>query len=212
MSQSTKVRTSRAVLSYPHLVTPQAPQNGGKPKYSAVLVWTPELQKDPDFKRFKSEADAAIIEAATSKFGSTITVGGGKKLTIEQALAVGVLRGPFRTDALAKGYPEGSIFTNVRTEQQPGIVYAYKGEDGKPAVMPPEAVKGEMYPGAIVRASLAAFGYDNSGNKGVSFALNNLQKLADGERIDGRVSAEDDFDVDLSAQPASLDDLIGAGK
>jgi hypothetical protein len=28
--------------------------------------------------------------------------------------------------------------------------------------------------------------YDTNGNKGVSFGLNNLQKIAEGERIDGR--------------------------
>lgn len=207
MPQSTKIRTSRAVLSYPHLVTPQPGQNGGKPKYSAALIWTLELQ-DAEFKKFKAEADAAIIEAAKAKFGASVNVG-GKTVSIEQVIALGGLHTPFRTDAVLKGYPEGSIFTNVRTEQQPGIVFAYQGEDGKPAVMTPEAVKTEMYPGAIVRATLAAFGYDNSGNKGVSFALNNLQKLGDGPRLDGRVSAENDFDVDLSAQPASLEDLVG---
>lgn len=212
MSASTKVRTSKAVVSYPHLVTPQAAQNGGKPKYSASLVWTPELQALPDYKRFKAEADAAIIEAARTKFGATMKVGGGKEITIEQAIALGVLHTPFRTDAIVKGYPDGSIFTNVRTEQQPGIVYAYAGADGKPAPMLPEAVKTEMYPGAYVRGSITAFGYDNSGNKGVSFALNNLQKLGDGDRLDGRVSAENDFDVDLSAQPASLEDLVGGAR
>jgi hypothetical protein len=45
------------------------------------------------------------------------------------------------------------------------------------------------------------FGYDQAGNKGVGCGLNNIQKLKDGERLDGTVSAEAAFedadDVDL---------------
>jgi hypothetical protein len=47
----------------------------------------------------------------------------------------------------------------------------------------------------MARATVAPFAYNNSGNKGVSFALNNLQICrTDGERLDGRIAAEDDFD------------------
>jgi hypothetical protein len=41
--------------------------------------------------------------------------------------------------------------------------------------------------------SCRAFGYDTNGNKGVSFALVNVQKLADGKRLSGNPSAEDEF-------------------
>jgi hypothetical protein len=65
-----------------------------------------------------------------------------------------------------------------------------------------------MYPGAQVRGSVSAFGYDYQGNKGVSFGLNNLQKLGEGERIDGRVAADAEFDVDMSESPADLEHLL----
>ena len=46
-----------------------------------------------------------------------------------------------------------------------------------------------------MRASLRPFTYDTNGSKGVSFALQNLQKLRDGERIDGRLRPEDEFEA-----------------
>lgn len=201
MSQSTKVMTPQATLSYPHLVTPQAADNGqGKPKYSCALV-------------FPAGADlaalrAAALEAARAKWGAVIKAG-NQSIPIEKAFDLRLLRSPFRDDAVAKGYPEGSIFLNVRTEQQPGCVFGYAGTDGKPARMTIEQVKAEMYAGARVRATVAAFAYEQQGNKGVSFALNNLQKLAEGDRLDGRVAAENEFDAPLNEAPASLEDMIG---
>jgi len=65
-----------------------------------------------------------------------------------------------------------------------------------------------MYPGAGVRASVSAFAYDSNGNKGVSFALNNMQKVSEGERLDGRAAADDEFTADLSSAPADISGLI----
>lgn len=191
-SSTTKVITPKAMLSYPHLDKPQLPPNGGagKAKYSCTLVFAP----GSDLRALH----AAVEAAAEAKYP-----GKGKDM-----LAKRILKSPFRDDAEAKGYPEGSIFLNVRTEQAPGVVYLYAGPDNKPAVMPVEKIRDEMYPGAFVRASLVAFAYDSSGNKGVSFALNNVQKLGDGERLDGRVSAENEFEADLNAAPADLAGLM----
>lgn len=55
----------------------------------------------------------------------------------------------------------------------------------------------EFYSGCYGRASINCYAYNTEGNKGISFGLNNLQKLADGERLGGgRASAEDDFGDD----------------
>jgi hypothetical protein len=130
-------------------------------------------------------------------------------------IKAGQLRMPLRTEWEDKGYPENSVFITCSSKQQPGIVHPYAGSDGKPA---PLTDPNEIYPGAIVRASLRAFGYDKAGNKGVSFALNNLQKLRDGDRLDGRVSAANEFDVvegvadldDVSNPSAEdIDDFLG---
>jgi hypothetical protein len=197
---STKLITPEAMLSYPHLGQPQPARGNQKPKYSATLIF-------PKGTNLAAML-AAAIEAATEKFGATMKVG-GKSISIADALAGNVLRTPFRTDVLAKGYPEGSTFINIRSDNKPGVVYNYAAPGSqKPAVVADADIKKVFYPGAIVRASVSAFGYEAEGNKGISFGLNNVQFLRDGERIDGRVSAEDEFTADLAAAPSDLAGLL----
>lgn len=206
---NTKVITSAGTLSYPHLDQPQPAEDGKKPKYSATIVFEPRHLETPEGKACLAALQAAAVAAAVEKFGNEfVHPVSGAKLTAADAIRENVLRSPFRKDAVAKGYPQGSLFIGCRSEQKPGCVYAHAGPDGKPAIIPADKVRDEMYPGAQVRLSVAAFGYNNSGNKGVSFALNNVQKLGDGERLDNRVKAEDEFTADLSQTPADLDSLI----
>lgn len=189
-----KIITPEATLSYPWLAEPQkAQEEGKKAKYSAVFVFSPEAQQTPAFKALEASIVATAEEAYPGK---------GK-----QMLTTGALKNPIRRDAAAKGYPEGSVFISARTEQQPGLVYAHKGPDDKPAVVAQDDIREVMYPGAVVRASLRPFAYNTSGNKGVSFALNNIQKIREGERLDSRVNAQDEFEA-LSDSPADIDALL----
>ena len=192
--------TEVATLSYPHIAAPQESKDGKPGKYSAALLFAPGT----DLATLK----AAAIEAARTKFGASIKTSNGTVVPIEKAFDLDLLKTPFRTDALKKGYPEGTVYINARSDQKPGAVYAYAGPDGKPAPVPAEKVKDEFYAGAQVKASVTAFGYDREGNKGVSFALNNLQKIGEGERIDGRVAAENEFVADLSQAPADLASIV----
>lgn len=186
------VITPKAMLSYPHLDVPQQPQKGqaGKAKYSATLVFAPGT-------------DITALQEAVAAAGEEKWPGKSKEM-----FRIGALRSPFRKDAEAKGYPAGSIFLNVRSEQKPGAVYLHAGADNKPAIIADEKIKEELYPGAFVRAQIRAFPYDSNGNKGVSFALNNIQKMGDGERLDNRQAATDAFEADLSAAPADLSKLL----
>jgi hypothetical protein len=168
--------------------------------YSAVLVFSPEVMaKYPQFGTSLEPLEAAVKIAGAAKFGEQYTA---------------LLRNPnfkpgIRRDVEGKGYPDGSVFVNARNERRPGLVYLYPDPvDGKPATVPDALIEDVFYPGAIVRASIRAFGFDVKMNKGVSFALNNIQ-LLDGKapRLDSRKAAKDDFQADASAAPASLDDL-----
>lgn len=187
---ATAVITPVFTLSYPHLDVPQT-DDKGKKKYSACLVFAPGTDL--------TALEQAVFAAAEEKFP-----GKGAEMLKKQ-----ILKNPFRKDAAAKDYPEGSIFLNVRTEQKPGLVYPHADPaTKKPARVPDEKIKETFYPGAQCRASLRAFSYDVSGNKGISFALNNVQKVADGERIDHRKAAEDEFSADMNAAPADIDSLL----
>lgn len=172
MSQT--IITPEAILSYPNLFTPRAPEEGKDAVYSCSLVFP----AGTDLSKMRAEA----LAVAQEKFGDKM----------QSHLKAGKLRLPFREDGEEKGYPKGAIFITTKSKSKPGVVDRYAGTDGKPR---PITDAGEVYAGCRVRASVKAFAYDTNGNKGVSFALNNIQKLGDGEHLDGRKKAEDEFEV-----------------
>jgi hypothetical protein len=92
----------------------------------------------------------------------------------------GNFRSPIRQDVFGKGWPDDiEAFLNVKS-----------GADYKPVVVGRDAMpimdQAEIYPGCVVRVSLRLYAYGGKGtsfNPGISFGLNNLQKLSDGPRL-----------------------------
>lgn len=200
-TKGTKWRTPVGILSYPHIAEPQISTDDtgkpeGKPKYSLAILFD---GNDPEVRKGLEEGEKALLAAAEEVFGV-------KAATMVKA---GQLKTPFRRDWEAKGYPEGTIYFNTRTEYKPGVVYAYPDETGKAAKVKDEDVTKVFYPGAKVRITVNAYYYDRKGSKGVTFGLGNIQKVAEGTRLDNRISAEDDFDADASLKPADLVALEG---
>lgn len=184
---SKKVITPRAILSYPFLFEPQKEEDGTPGKYSAAFLFMTEDGIEA--------LNELVLETAKGKWGDKAA----------DMLIKGKLRHPIRRDTEDRGFPDGVVaFFNARSKTAPGVVSKYPGPDGKPIrITDPK----DIYPGCIVRASVSAFAYDRDGNKGIGLGLNNVQKLEDGERIDGRRKAEDEFEADLTAKPADLSEL-----
>jgi hypothetical protein len=182
-----KLITPEAMLSYPALFEPKRTPSG-ELKYGCALVF----QEGADLSALENAALAALEERW----------GGRAKEMLQKKQ----LKWPFRDGAErdAQGYGPGTTFINVSSNQQPGVVDRYAGPDGKPRRITDLS---EVYPGCFVLASLRPFTYDANGSKGVSFALNNLQKLRDGERIDGRLRAEDEFEA-IEGGAINVDDLL----
>ena len=66
-----------------------------------------------------------------------------------------------------------------------------------------------MYSGCYVYASVNFYAYNTSGNKGIAAGLNNVLKVADGEPLGGRISAEADFyDMDIPEDAPADDDMF----
>jgi hypothetical protein len=82
-------------------------------------------------------------------------------------------------EAYAKSY-----FINVSSNTRPGIV-----DENLNTIMD----QSEFYSGCYGRASIVFFAYNTNGSRGVSAALQNLQKLEDGEPLGGKSRPEDDF-------------------
>ena len=181
-----KVITPEAVLSYPAMFEPKAGPQGGEPFYSAAFVF-PE---GTDLSDLKKEA----LAVAQEKWGAK---------TVE-LIKSGKVKLPFRTDVEDKGYQEGSVFFNAKSKTAPGIVSKYAGSDGKPAkITNPD----EIYAGVKARASVRFYAYDTNGNRGVAVALGNVQKTGEGQRLDGRMKAEDEFTAE-KGDTDNIDDLL----
>lgn len=196
-----KWRTCMGTLSFPHVKDPVVNVDSegkpkGKPKYSLAILFD---GNDPDVRKSLIEGEHAILAAAEEQFGV-------KAATM---IKTGALKQPFRRDWEAKGYPEGTVYLNARSIYRPGTVYAWPDETGKPAKVAEEDITKVFYPGAKVRVTMLAFYYDQEGSKGITFGLNNIQKLADGPRLDGWTAAEDDFEADESLKPADTAALEG---
>lgn len=188
-----RVVTPYAVLAFPRLFEPYAASEKDDPKYSCALLF--------DEGADLSEIKAAIAAAGREKFGDKfkdMVKNGSVKLPLRKRAE----------KAHLNGYGDTGHFVNCRSGQQPGIV---------DAAAKPIMNQSEIYPGCIVRASITFYGYNFEGNRGVGCGLNNLQKVADGDRIDGRQSAEAEFDpipgseskAESPAVKSDVDDIFG---
>ncbi len=185
---SRNIITPKARLSYPKLFTPQAPEKpGDKPKWGGAFIF----EEGTDLEEMK----AAALEVAVSRHGAEAA----------DLIRAGKIHWPFRTDA-KDGYPAGCTWMNINTTQQPGVI----GPNKEPMT------ERDVYPGCYVRASIGAYYFDRGTKKGVTFGLNNVQKLADGERLDNRKMAEEEFDEvptdDVAPTAAAQESLAQAPK
>lgn len=82
---------------------------------------------------------------------------------------------------------KGHYFINANTYTKPAVV------DAK---MQPVIDPSDIYSGCYGRISVVPAAFNTDGNKGIKFYLNNVQKLAEGERLGGGASnPDDDFTV-----------------
>lgn len=84
------------------------------------------------------------------------------------------------------------------------------------ASVQPIISKNEFYSGCYGRVSLNFYAYNQNGNKGIGCGLGNVQKLEDGQPLDGRTTAAEDFGAPMQntaiqqAQPQfAVDPITG---
>lgn len=167
-----KVTTPQFRVAFASVFTPQTTEREdgteSKPKYSLVMIF----DEDTDVSKMEKLAKAAAKE----KWGDKIP----------RSARVSPFRdGGEKEDEGIEGFEEGMQFATASTFFRPGIV----DKDLNP-ILDQE----DFYSGCYARATIVAYAYDQKGNKGVAFGLQNIQKLKDGESLTGRTSAEDDFE------------------
>lgn len=167
--QQTKVVTGKVRFSYLHVWEPSAVEEGQEKKYSVSLI-IPKSDKDT-VNKIKKAIEAAK-EAGKAKFGGKIPAN---------------LKLPLRDGDIDRPEDENyedCYFINANCKTKPGLV-----DKNVNPIMDQD----ELYSGCYGRASITFYAFNTSGNKGIACGLNNLQKLADGEPLGGRSSAESDF-------------------
>lgn len=173
--QTTKVVTGKVRFCYANVFTPTAMSEGDTPKYN-VCILIPKKDEDTVNKIRKA------IEAA-KEAGKAKLVGPSGKFPSN-------LKTPLRDgDEERPDDPafEGHYFINANSQRKPGII-----DRDRQAILDPD----EFYSGCYGRASINFYAF-NVQSKGIAAGLNNIQKLADGERLVGGSTAEEDFADDF---------------
>lgn len=166
---TSSVITPYGLLCFPSIFEARSAVPGQEPRFSIVLLFDEAAQKSREFRAMQDE----IVAAAHAKFGPKLPQG---------------LRMPIR-DAAEKpeyqGFTPGKVFVSAWTKIRPGIVDNLRNEI---------FVREDVWPGQMARAYVKPFGYDTSGNKGVSLSLEHVQIVKkDMPRIDGRKAAKEVF-------------------
>lgn len=176
---ATKVVTREVRLSYVHLLEPYTPDAAKQdPKYSVVLL----IPK-------KDKATIRAIEAAQQ-----VALENGKDKKFKGRIPrdwTNTFRDGDEDDAVDhEKNPEyaGHMFMTVSSP----VAYPPNIVDRK---LDPILDSREVYSGMYARVAINAYPFNTNGNKGVSFGLNNVQKLRDGDPLGGGgAKPEDDFD------------------
>ena len=199
--------TPIAVLSYPNLFTPRLPNNPkpkDQPRYQATLLFLDPAKMEPAEKALWDAMNKEVLAMGVEAWGR-------EYFTLLLKAEPKKVRLPYKSPDPKKYGEEFKYQIDVWTTQAPGLVSRYKGADGKPIILDNPK---EFYPGCKVRAQLNARAYPKKGvtdiAKGIGLYLQNLQKWADGDRLDNRVDAQDAFSADMIQEEANLSSL-GAG-
>lgn len=168
-STATRLVTPVCRLAFPALFTPRPTVRGGTDeKYQATILIPPDVSLDP----FR----AAMKAAAIAEFGDLDGIS-REKLPIKTCAS--------KTNLA--GYEEGWHFINTKSQFQPDVV------DQK---VDPIIQQDLIYAGCWCRFSIHAYAWSHpTGGKGVSFGLDAVQLIREGDRLDGRRDAKEVFDA-----------------
>lgn len=169
-----------ARLAFPALIEPKAMEGSARAMYSAALL-------------FPASADLSLLRTTAADVARSFH---GPNTPLR------TLRNPFRNQS-EKTYdgfstdPEAR-YINCSSQYKPVLVTSTGDQIN--------ADDERVYPGMWVVAKLSCYGYNTNGNKGVSFGLVSLQKVADDEPFATGGDAASGFIVDT--RPAAPSEPI----
>jgi hypothetical protein len=163
--------TPVGTANFVNVFEPRAFEAGDEPKFSVVLT----IPKSAPASVALQEMRKAVVAVAADRWGKQA----------EAWLKDGTLRNPIR-DGDAPG-SHASL---------KGMIYFRASEDAdhKPPVFDEKGAAlftdEDFYSGCKARMKIDIWSYDAKGNKGVGLSLRAVQRVSQGERLDGRVKVE----------------------
>ena len=169
----TRVVTGKVRLSYVHLFEAYTSDPEEQEARYSVTILIPKKDK-ATLAKINAALEAAKEEGKKTKWDGKIPP--NFKSTLHD--------GDEEADLERNPEYAGHMYMAMSSKQRPGVV-----DENLNPILDSTAV----YSGCYGRVSINAFPFAAKGNKGVSFGLNNVQFLEDGEPLGGRTRAEDDF-------------------
>jgi len=183
MAISNKLVTPPFRASYVHLIEPKPPAAGAEPVFSMAVVLPKD---DPEVKKFMKKLKALQDQVAKDKFGK-----------LPKTLKRGIKDGDNLDSEKEHPEWEGCYVFTVKSKTQPGII----GSDLQPIME-----EDKLYSGAEYRVSLSMWAWSHAtGGKGISYNLDNVMWVKDGDRFDNRSAATDDF-ADYASEAVEEED------
>lgn len=172
---SKKIVTPAGMVSFPAIFEPNRFDETAKPKYSVTLAFKKAYV---DLAPLREAIKSAVVEKwgqDRSKWPVNL-----RKINFDTYLSPTGRDGWPLRDGDEQGRPEyeGTVTVKFSSTRKP-LVY------GRGLNILTDQEAEEIYPGCFCRVQAAAYAYDVSGSKGITFALDAVQKIADGERIGG---------------------------
>lgn len=168
------ITTGKVRASFVSVFTPQSPVNGGDPKYSVTLL----IPKSDvvTLNAIYREIEQAKQEGIQKVFNGTLPP--NVKIPIYDGDGLRPSGEPFGEEC------HGHMVMRASSRDQPSVVDLQ---------VQPILDAREVYSGCYIRASINFFAYNQGGNRGIGCGLNGVQKVADGEALVSRVSAQEAF-------------------
>jgi hypothetical protein len=162
-------------VSWPKVLKPELNKLSNKEEYSVQALFP----KGTDLSKLKAAAKAAT----EAKWGT------------DSAKWPKNLRLPFKEQTETRvnlegktvanpGHVNGAVYLSLKSTQKPGVV----DQNVQPIMS-----ESDFYSGCWAIASINAKAYDQAGNRGISFYLQNIQKTKEGDPLTGRMKPETEF-------------------
>ena len=187
---ATQIITGKTRLAFARLVEPGRANDEAPLKFSCVFL-IPKSDEE------KINAIRAAIKAAY-ELGLTKLKGNKKNAPSFEEIKKPLKDGDDKKYAEYEGYAGHYVITaSANLDDKPRVV-DLNMRDVEPK---------EIYSGMYARAYLTFYAYNTAGNQGISVGINDVQKICDGPRFDGRKKAEDVFNDGYAPEEKELDFL-----